>query len=423
MEIASLLEFRPKAKESISNCGFLTVWEGAVRSSKTIASVYAFFLEVLKSPDTRHLMIGRSQAAVMANCVDSDYGLIDLAGGAAKIRTDKTGETYVDIMGKRIDLFGGEHVSSFKAFRGRTYGMVYIDEVNLQHRNTVIEGFNRTIASRARKHFFTLNPDTPTAWIYTDFIDKYRDQKIEGYRYYHFTLDDNPAISEERKAEIAAQYSGVYYDRYILGKRVRAEGRIYKAFLPSCVNNQAPGPKPYRVTFGLDFGGNKSATVFYAVGWYASAGRLCLHVLAEHYDAENLGVEYLRRDWLDFVRKMQAAGHPLDRAFADSAEQLIIKTLQDCSPIHVANAMKRPINDRIRLADTLFAQGRLTIDPSCRKLIEAFDAAVWDEKSSQESRLDDGSYNVDSLDAFEYAIERDMRELVQGAGAPMRGAE
>jgi len=99
MNTVGLLPFSAKSLESIHGCGFLTVWEGAVRSAKTVASVFAFMCEVIKSPDPRHLMVGRSQSAVMANCVDSDLGLIDLSGGLAKIKRDKQNETYVDLVG------------------------------------------------------------------------------------------------------------------------------------------------------------------------------------------------------------------------------------------------------------------------------------------------------------------------------------
>lgn len=55
-------------------------------------------------------------------------------------------------------------------------------------------------------------------------------------------------------------------------------------------------------------------------------------------------------------------------------------------------------------------------DKNCKSLETAFSDAVWDkEAKGRDERLDDGSTDIDSLDAFEYTIERDMRELIQEA--------
>jgi hypothetical protein len=74
--------------------------------------------------------------------------------------------------------------------------------------------------------------------------------------------------------------------------------------------------------------------------------------------------------------------------------------------------MKRPIIDRIRLFDALFAQRRAFIMRRCKHTIEAFDTAMWDPKKIDE-RLDDGTTNIDSLDAVEYAVEREMSALIE----------
>lgn len=44
----------------------------------------------------------------------------------------------------------------------------------------------------------------------------------------------------------------------------------------------------------------------------------------------------------------------------------------------------------------------------------AFSDAVWNkEVVEKDERLDDGSTDIDSLDAFEYTIERDMKYLIE----------
>ena len=48
---------------------------------------------------------------------------------------------------------------------------------------------------------------------------------------------------------------------------------------------------------------------------------------------------------------------------------------------------------------------------------QAFCTAVWDSKhTTKNERLDDGSSDIDSLDAFEYTIERDRNRFISMEG-------
>lgn len=419
----TLLPFSPKGRESIRACDFLSVWEGSVRSGKTTCSLWAFLENVILSRDQRHLLTGRSQGAVIANCVDGDFGLIFLSGGLARLARDESNETYLAILGKRIDLFGGENVSSFKAFRGRTYGSAYNDEANLQHPNTIAESFNRTIAAKDRRHFMTLNPDAPTHWLYKNYLDKFRDEGTPGYRWWHFTLDDNPAISDERKAELKGQYTGFNYRRYILGERARAEGQCTPAFIrnksaaePGNVLYELP-KRIIKTTFGIDFGGHKSASVFQCTGWFVNdEKRLSIVALAQKkisHEGKSIGPSQLSAAWFAFQKACREKW-AVERAFADSAEQVLIKGFNQTGGIHVDNAMKRPINDRVRAADSLYSLGRKFVMYDLTELMDAIENAVWDEKKDEDTRLDDGSSDIDSLDADEYSWERNITDLMQG---------
>lgn len=410
MDIDNLLPFGDKSKEVIKDCGFLTVCEGAVRSAKTVTINWAFLWNVIAHPSSRHLITGRSQSAVMANCVDDEFGIIALSNGIAKYKRDEKNETYLDILGKRVDMFGGETISSFKAFRGRTYGIVYNDEANLQHKNTIIESFNRTIASPKRMHFMSLNPDVPGHWLYTDIIDEYQEQKIPGYRWFHFTLDDNPAITEERKEELKRQYTGIFYKRFILGMRVNAEGGCYPSFTEKNIVDRVP-EKVLFVTIGADIGGNGSATTFAATAFYMQDNRLSFCLIDEVYDTENRNVETLLANWEQFVRK-QKARYVCADCWVDSAEQLIKKSMERRGIINVHNSLKKPIVDRIRFLDLMFSLGRASIYKDCKESIRAVQSAVWTTKGDTETRLDNGTSNIDSLDAAEYSFEKYMRDMI-----------
>ena len=236
---------------------------------------------------------------------------------------------------------------------------------------------------------------------------------MPGYHYHHFTLDDNPSMTAERKAEIATQYSGIFYRRFILGERVRAEGSIYTSFDPKRhVLNAIP--EDWRILFaeiGGDIGGNKSATDYICTGYFWKNNRLCCVVMDELYDKDNLGTEAILNEFKQFVLRNKPKC-TLSEAYLDSAEQLIIKSAKNLGIINVHGSKKIAIVDRIRLVHLMFSQDRLFILSQCKDLIEAIENAVWDAKSNNEQRLDDGSTKIDPLDAMEYSIERRYKELI-----------
>ena len=409
------MRFNERVQKSIKQTGYLNIWEGSVRSSKTVASLLAWMLYVIASPEKVFLMSGKTQGTLFRNCIGGDYGLIALSAGVAEYKTDSNGLKYVQLLGNVIYCAGANDKVAYEKVRGMTIGGWYADEANLHPQSFVEEALRRSIVSKDRRNFWTLNPDTPEHWIYADYLDKYEKDELPGYNYHHFTLDDNPSISEERKEELKRQYSGVFYDRYILGLRVRAEGGIYKSF--DNEKNVRPITDDIRGSIimaevGIDFGGNQSATAFNLVGY--TAGMQKVYVLDEFYDTVNAGTTSLKNNFRLHIEKWKAIYPFLADVFCDSSESLLIKTLRNMAlPVNVRTAWKREIIDRIRLEDMLISTGRLIIGEHCTHTISAFKNAVWDESEQDDVRLDDGTTNIDSLDATEYCLERHMKELIE----------
>lgn len=409
-----LLPFGEKAKRSIAETGFLNVWEGSVRSMKTITSLFGWMLYVMQADGKTFVMAGNTLGSLVRNCIDGEYGLLALSGGTMRKTRDADGSNVIRVADKTVYLFGADDSRSYKKLRGLSPTGIYNDEANLQHRDFIQECFNRTIASRDRRHYWTLNPDVPGHWIYKDYVDKFRDDKLPGYHYWHFSLDDNPALTEERKAELKAQYTGVFYKRFILGLRVRAEGGCYPSWSDSCVLKELPGD--WQVMFvqvGVDIGGNKSATCFTATGFVRKPEkrRLDIVILRTHYDTENKATEPVLAAYKDFVEKIKMQWSCADM-YCDSAEQLILKSMRNIGMVNVHNSLKNPVVDRIRFADVMMSSGRFHVLACCKNTIDAIESAVWDPKSAKEERLDDGTSDIDSLDSMEYSWESRMKEIL-----------
>lgn len=102
----------------------------------------------------------------------------------------------------------------------------------------------------------------------------------------------------------------------------------------------------------------------------------------------------------------------LSEVYCDSAEQLLVKSFRCAVRVEVLNAKKKPINTRINMLNRLISAGRFVVSEECPHVIEAIQSAVWDERSpNKDIRLDNGTTNIDSLDAMEYAIERFENQL------------
>lgn len=428
-----MLPFNQKVFNSTLHTGYLTVWEGSVRSSKTVASLIAWIRYMVESPGKVFLMSGRTLSSLYRNCINGEFGLKALTGGILTHKTDEAGLKYIDFCGKMIYRFGADTKVSYAAIRGITIDGWYADEVNLHNREFIEEALRRSIVSDDPRNFWTLNPDTPTHWIYKEYIDKYRDENLKGYRWHHLTLEDNPAMTPDKIADLSKKHSGVFYARYIKGDRVSAEGIIYGTFannLGRIVIDKdeitSPGfrlPSFAVINIGVDFGGNKSASAFVATGFYDNFTRAVTFLEDNKKDSNGNNVKdspstFYKR-YKEFVQtvKLMCPGVRIV-VYADSAEQILINGMRQLAPtmgVQVTNSIKNAIVDRVRMMQYITEYEMYRVMHTCTNLIEGFSTAMWDESKQDETvRLDDGTTNIDIVDATEYSLEPYISRLTGG---------
>lgn len=415
-------------KDSLHNR--MCVAEGAIRSGKTIdhCIIAAAYLE--QCPDKYHLASGSTIGNAKLNIgVCNGFGLENLFRGRCRWGKCKDNEAlFVDTQtGEKVVVFaGGSKADSYKRILGNSYGLWIATEINEHYDSTdsrtsfIKVASGRQIAARRPFTLWDLNPCNPKASIYEDYIDKYRNEGLPGgYQYEHFTIADNATITPERLAEIKGQYDPetVWYRRDILGERAIAEGLIYQQFADRpdlFVCDDIPGYIRNAV-IGVDFGGGSSAHAFCCLGYFNNS----IVVLDEYRETQALNPTKLERDFIDFVRRCQMRWL-VTECWCDSAEQTLINGLRTAAArervaINIGNAMKKPINDRIRALCLLMGSRRFYVNRACKWTIDALKNAVWDgKKLTEDVRLDNGSTNIDSLDALEYAFERDIPILIEG---------
>lgn len=412
------------------------VAEGAIRSGKTIDNciIAAAYLE--KCRDKIHLASGSTIGNAKLNIgVCNGFGLENLFRGRCRWGKYRGNEAlFVDTQtGEKIILFtGGGKADSYRRILGNSYGLWIATEINEHYdsddsRESFVKvAFGRQAAAADRLILWDLNPCNPRHRIYTDYIDLYKKQGLPGYHYEHFTIADNLAISQERREEIEAQYdrNSVWYRRDILGQRCAAQGLIYQSFADDTEKYLIDDPLDWcqerrvhitTVMIGVDFGGTNSATKFQATG-ITPAG-MVIALEEEYIDHKKRSVDPDRLNVLfsEFVRRVTERYGPAETR-ADSAEQILIRGLDHTCQraglrTNVRDALKLPIHDRIKLVLLLMGQGRLMISRKCPHLIEALCTAMYDPAKFEDERLDDGTTDIDSLDAFEYSIEPWYKDL------------
>lgn len=389
---------------------------GATRSGKTYMDYFLIPRRLLavKGKDGLSVILGNTRETIRRNIIipmQTIYG----AKRVGNIRADNS----CMMFGEQVFCLGADNVNHVDRLRGTSIKYCYGDEVTTWHS----EVFDM-LKSRLDKPYSifdgTCNPENPRHWFKT-FLDSDADIYQQAY-----TLDDNPFLDASFVENLKKEYAGtVYYDRFILGLWAAAEGVIYKAFADdpkrfiisdSLVDQGAREHIEIRnAVIGVDFGGGASAHAFSCVGFTAGYQQMIL--LHEYREQDALTPERLNEAFVQFVRECKMQWNVTD-CYCDSAEQTLINGLRTAAArerlgINIGNALKKPINDRIRCLCLLMGAGRYKIAEHCKHTIDALRSAVWDAKKlTEDVRLDDGRMNIDSLDAQEYAFEREMQTLI-----------
>lgn len=318
------------------------------------------------------------------------------------------------MFGRRIMFEGANDARSEGKIRGITLGGAYCDELTLFPKDFFTMLLSRLSAPEA-KLIATTNPDVPTHWLKKEYLDNAA--LVDDLMSIFFSIDDNTTLPADYVTSLKNEYTGVYYDRFILGKWVVASGAIYRIFSDNISGYRAGEPLPHfdTINIGLDWGGNGSSHALVATGITADYNRV-FALRSERIPAKDMIPQQLYKRVHDFIAAVQPYG-TIHNIYADSAEQTLIAGLREYlknTDITVKNSLKRPINDRIFATTLLMGGGRFFMTSGCETLIEAFQGAVWDDKvQGEEVRLDNGTSDIDTLDAFEYSFERYIPKLLR----------
>lgn len=282
------MRFSPKQIETIRRPftdSTLEVLEGSPRSGKTTAGAFRYARFLIETEDENHLILGYSQEQAYKLLIESDgMGLLHIFDGNCKLKDDENGKHLLIRTPKgdrRVYYKGGGDSSSYKSFQGLSLGSVYFCEIDLITMPTIQEAFRRTFASHLRVHFADLNPPSPQHPVIKDVFE------VQNTIWSHWTMDDNPIITAERKEELYRILSKNPFllERDWYGRRCIPQGVIYSMFSHSeNLLPKIPDDEEKVEMFFSGDGGIKDATSI--ICWIVTRnnkGQFFLNAVNEYY--------------------------------------------------------------------------------------------------------------------------------------------
>lgn len=405
------MKFTEKQKELIRDFKSqklkrINILQGSIRSGKTWISLVLWAFYVASSAeDKSYLMTAKTLTSLKRNCLD----LLEQLVGRENFNYSISQKQGI-LFGRRIHLEGVNDTRSESKIRGMTLQGAYCDELTLFTEDFFAMLLTR-LSENGAKLIATTNPDNPNHWLKVNYLD--RKDTIDIYSK-QFLIDDNTTLSPEFITNTKKENQGVFYERFILGKWVNAEGLIYPLIADNFKKfmiEREDVPRLSNVCVGEDFGGNKSGHAIVCSG--IGRDNILYFMSADFRSAKGTTTEEVIKWSLWTYEEIYKDVGVMFDIFPDSAEQMMINSLRERSSFPIYNSLKRPIIDRIRFLNILLATDRVRfVKGKTEKLVKALSEAMWDDKKMEDTRLDNGTFNNDIIDAAEYSFEYNMNDMV-----------
>ena len=382
----------------------VNICTGSIRSGKTIITLFRWVFFIRHAPQGGELvMIGRTRDAVWRNCIMPLQNPA-LFGRVSQHVVGNYGAPTVTILGRRVHVLGASDSKAEKVIRGMTVAGAYVDEIT-----TLAEEFFTQLLGRmsveGAKLFGSTNPDNPSHWLKEKFLD--RVDELPDWKHWHFVLADNPSLSAEYIASISAEFTGLWYQRFIEGRWVAAEGSIFPMFDPDThvIPWDTVPPLQRVMAVGVDYGTtNPTAAIV-----LAQAQDGTLYALDEwSYSSRDHNAPLTDAQLADRLERFLATPHApddtrqpdvfiLDPSAASFRTELALRG----QPVMNAD---NNVNYGIQTLASLFSEKRLYITDRCQRLIREIPGYAWDDKATAEGKDHPIQLADHAIDALRYAV-------------------
>lgn len=391
----------PKQKQAWAHSTrFINVWDGSVSGGKTFTWILLMLHKIQNAPAEGDIVImGYSLPSVYRNV----FSLIEshplFAPFREHVRYNHNADTAL-MFGRTVHVIGMGTIKASDRIRGMTIRYAFVDEGTLMPHEVFTMLLTRLRVEGAQC-FITTNPGNQRHYLLTDYI-----QRPDETDTYHatFTMADNPGLPAEYIERQKALYTGVFYQRFILGRWVAAEGAVFQGWDEDTMTVQELPELLQTFSVGVDYG-----TEHPTAGYALSLGRS----VEDGQDTYRL---YLHNEWspnptrratdfelaTSFEEWTATLPHWPQYMYADPAaasfrEELLRRGL-------ATHRADNKVLDGIRTLDSLLMAGQLKVHASCTHLLDELPAYVWDAKATERGEDKPVKEHDDHVDAARYTV-------------------
>lgn len=373
------------------------ICDGAVRSGKTSIMMWAFVRWAMENfSGQRFGICGKTVDSASKNII-VPFISMSLAKERYTMRwrrSDKILEISRGAVKNYFEVFGGKDESSFMLIQGRTLAGVLLDEVALMPESFFNQALARCSVDGA-KLWFSCNPDNPMHWFYTDWIQRHKERNA---LYLHFEMQDNPSLSEKTLARYESMYSGVFYDRYIRGLWVAAEGLIYDKFGEDNITDEIPQNGEYYIS--CDYGTLNP----FSAGLWCWDGKTATRIREYYYSGRNERSNKTDEEYYTEMEKL-AGDLPIKSVIVDPSAASFIEVIRRHGKYRVKKAVNDVIPGIITTARYL-QDGSIKIHRCCKDAIREFGLYRWDDKKTVDTPIKENDHSMDDIRYFCQTILR-----------------
>lgn len=380
---------------------YAIIADGSARSGKTVSMSISYIMwATTKYNGYNFGLCGKTIGSLRRNVLGPlkqmllglNYTIHDRRADNLLVITGKTpnGEVHTN----NFYLFGGKDESSQDLIQGITLAGCFFDEVVLMPESFVNQATVRCSVDGA-KLWFNCNPEGPFHWFKLNWVDKTHDKKV---LYLHFTMKDNLSLTPTTRKRYESMYSGVFYQRYILGLWVQAQGIIYDMF--DSTKHKVPTIDREYIKYyvSCDYG-IQNATAFLL--WGLCGGKW--YLVDEYYysgrdsNKQKTDEEY-HEDLVTFVN-----GRKIQKVIIDPSASSLIACIKKHRTFKVLKA-DNDVLKGIREVGNCLTNELFYINDCCVNTITEMHSYVWDEKASNRGEDKPSKTNDHAMDAMRYFI-------------------
>lgn len=367
------------------------ICDGAVRSGKTLCMSVSFVAWAFSAfDDASFALCGKTVSSLTRNLLTPLLQVLGDLGFACRhtVSHKRVDITYAGRR-NRLYLFGGRDEASASLIQGVTLAGVLFDEVALMPRSFVEQALARC-STQGAKFWFNCNPEHPLHWFHQEWIQKAAQKNC---LYIHFTMRDNPSLSEAVIHRYESLYSGAFYERFILGKWTAPQGLVYPMFTAADHVREPEGtPTQYRMS--CDYGTVNPCSV----GLWGLFGKCWFRVDEYYYDSRARGRQRTDEEHYRALETL-AGDKDIAMVIVDPSAASFIECIRRHGRFAAVPARNEVVDGIRRFSDAL-KNGELAVSARCRDTIREFGLYRWDERSAKDTPRKEHDHAMDDVRYF-----------------------